>query len=441
MSLYSMELDFNKKVANNRNLFTNVDNDRGFEVHCQNDIDVLELYLQQKDYSYKITGKKENDLFYFIFPVLKKGYVKFQFVGKKEENIIASNFFYTLVRDNIVSEVTESNNINLVQVLDQIKNKGIQGMAGKDGLDGANGKDGLDGANGKDGSIGPQGLPGKDGLDGANGKDGSIGPQGLPGKDGIDGVNGKDGAIGTQGLPGEYKFTAKWIKQIKSNGSSGFTAQGTVVGNVQSTITVQAPTNILSRITVQSTAATANANTSLYFSTSDSMRGAIGQPGGFNLWIRFGLPDSSYDGNATSTGSGIVAGLYNGGVPMTTTASGIGNINCACFRRIHNFGVVEHTNWKFVTNNASGSITGNEIDTGLPFTAGNMYLVNISCPSGATYINWYIKNENSGQEASGSTSNLLPPINTLLWTYVTLNTVNAVARKIGTQFIYSESDR
>ena len=210
---------------------------------------------------------------------------------------------------------------------------------------------------------------------------------------------------------------------------------------MQSTITVQAPTNILSRITVQSTAATANANTSLYFSTSDSMRGAIGQPGGFNLWIRFGLPDSSYDGNATSTGSGIVAGLYNGGVPMTTTASGIGNINCACFRRIHNFGVVEHTNWKFVTNNASGSITGNEIDTGLPFTAGNMYLVNISCPSGATYINWYIKNENSGQEASGSTSNLLPPINTLLWTYVTLNTVNAVARKIGTQFIYSESDR
>ena len=139
MNLYDLELDLNKKVANSINLFTNVDTYKGFLVHCVNDVDTLELYLQQKNNSYKVIGIKENDNFSFIFPLLKKGYVKFQFVGKKENEIIASNFFYSIVKDNIVSEFTNSRNVNLIELFDNGL-QGLQGVPGKDGLDG---KDGL----------------------------------------------------------------------------------------------------------------------------------------------------------------------------------------------------------------------------------------------------------------------------------------------------------
>ena len=179
MNLYDLELDLNKKVANSINLFTNVDTYRGFPVHCVNDVDTLELYLQQKNNSYKVIGIKENDNFSFIFPLLKKGYVKFQFVGKKENEIIASNFFYSIVKDNIVSEVTNSMNVNLIELFDKISNNGE-----------------LSEVKGDKGDTGEQGI------------------QGLP------------------GLPGEYKFTGKWIREIRSTGSIGFTALGTTVSNI-----------------------------------------------------------------------------------------------------------------------------------------------------------------------------------------------------------------
>ena len=419
MNLYDLELDLNKKVANCSNLFTNVDTYRGFLFHCVNDVDTLELYLQQKNNSYKVIGRKENDNFSFIFPLLKKGYVKFQFVGKKENEIIASNFFYSIVKDNIISEVTNSMNVNLIELFDKISNNGE-----------------LSEVKGDKGDTGEQGIQGLPGVKGDKGDTGEQGIQGLPG---LKGDKGDTGEQGTQGLPGEYKFKGKWIREIRSNGSTGFTALGTTVSNIQSTLSAQAPSNIFSRMTIQSTAASTTATTSLAFNPNDIMRGATGQPGGFNIWVRFGLPDTSYDGTGTGTGSGIIAGIYNGAT-MATGATGIGTMNCACFRRIHNFGVLTHDNWTFVTNNATSSV-GTEIDTGLPFVAGNMYLINISCVNGTAGITWYIKNENTGQSATGLATGTLPAINTMLGLYIMCNTINAVARKIGTQFIYCESDR
>ena len=436
MNLYDLELDLNKKVANCSNLFTNVDTYRGFFVHCVNDVDTLELYLQQKNNFYKVTGIKENNNFSFIFPLLKKGYVKFQFVGKKENEIIGSNFFYSIVKDNIISEVTNSRNVNLIQLFDKISNnEELSGEKGDKGDTGEQGIQGLAGLKGDKGDIGEQGTQGLPGLKGDKGDIGEQGTQGLPG---LKGDKGDTGEQGIQGLPGEYKF-GKWIREIRSTGSIGFTALGTTVSNIQSTLSAQAPSNVFSRMTIQSTAGSASATTSLSFNPNDIMRGVTGQPGGFNIWVRFGLPDTSYDGTGTGTGSGIIAGIYSGAT-MAIEATGIGTMHCACFRRIHNFGVLTHANWQFVTNNATSSV-GTEIDTGLPFIAGNMYLINISCVNEATGITWYIKNENTGQSATGLATGTLPAVNTMLGLYIMSKTINAVARKIGTQFLYCESDR
>ena len=60
MRLYNLTLDINKEVRIVPNLFTSLDNARGFSVNCSDDIDILELWIKQNERTYKVVGTKLN---------------------------------------------------------------------------------------------------------------------------------------------------------------------------------------------------------------------------------------------------------------------------------------------------------------------------------------------------------------------------------------------
>lgn len=99
--------------------------------------------------------------------------------------------------------------MDIEDLMKQVKKPGPTGPAGppgKDGAPGPAGDEGAPGAPGKDGAPGTPGSPGPPGKDGAPGEPGppgAVGENGPPGTPGQQGPAGQPGPAGRQGPPGE----------------------------------------------------------------------------------------------------------------------------------------------------------------------------------------------------------------------------------------------
>ena len=165
-------------------------------------------------------------------------------------------------------------------------------------------------------------------------------------------------------------------------------------------------------------------------------RAAAGSTGGFHFFARVGFPDASYDGTAASTGSRIFVGMTTGVTTNLTgadvlAAPGVG------FRRVHNFGGVQHANWFFSSRNITTETLAN---TGMAFVAGHQYTFSIFSPAGADRVTWEIENVTTGDVATGVATDTLPALMTRMRPAASVGTINAVARSIWFQSLYAEAD-
>ena len=146
-------------------------------------------------------------------------------------------------------------------------------------------------------------------------------------------------------------------------------------------------------------------------------------------------PDASYDGTAASTGSRIFVGMTAGSTNLTgadvLAAIGVG------FRRVHNFGGVQHANWFFSSRN---STTETLVNTGMAFVAGHQYTFSIFSPAGASSVTWEIENVITGDVATGVATQTLPALMTRMRPAASVGTINAVARSMWFQSLYAEAD-
>lgn len=222
---------------------------------------------------------------------------------------------------------------------------------------------------------------------------------------------------------------------ITSNGGSGVLGYGCAV-SASGIVSAWTPTANLGVGTKYATAATAATATYIYTGTSSFYRAAAGSTGGFHFFARVGFPDASYDGTAASTGSRIFVGMTTGVTTNLTgadvlAAPGVG------FRRVHNFGGVQHANWFFSSRNITTETLAN---TGMAFVAGHQYTFSIFSPAGADRVTWEIENVTTGDVATGVATDTLPALMTRMRPAASVGTINAVARSIWFQSLYAEAD-
>lgn len=222
---------------------------------------------------------------------------------------------------------------------------------------------------------------------------------------------------------------------ITSNGSAGVLGYGCSI-SVSGSSSAWTPTANLGVGTKYSTAATAAAAVSVYPNTLSFYRAAAGSTGGFHFFARVGFPDASYDGTAASTGSRIFVGMTAGVTTDLTSADAIA-VLCVGFRRVHNFGGVQHANWHFSSRD---STTETLFNTGVAFVPGHQYTFAIFSPAGATSVTWEIENVTTGSVATGVATQTLPALMTRMRPAVALGTINAVARSLWFQSMYAEAD-
>ena len=222
---------------------------------------------------------------------------------------------------------------------------------------------------------------------------------------------------------------------ITSSGGSGVLGYGCSVttGGAASSWT---PTANLGAGTKYATAATAATATYIYSRDPSFYRAAAGSSGGFHFFARVGFPDASYNGTAASTGSRIFVGMTNGATTGLTGADVLAAIGVG-FRRVHNFGGVQHANWHF---SSRGITTETLVDTGMAFVAGHQYTFSIFSPAGATSVTWEIENVTTGDVATGVATQTLPELMTRLRPAASVGTINAVARSMWFQSLYAEAD-
>lgn len=106
------------------------------------------------------------------------------------------------------------------------------------------------------------------------------------------------------------------------------------------------------------------------------------------------------------------------------------------FRRSIN-GAVD-TNWQFATKD---NVTLNLANTELPFLAEKVYDFYIFCPPQGSWIGWRIDNVTDGTSKEGIVDTILPGASVFMRAGFQLQTVNAVARNIRMQRVYTESNR
>ena len=222
-----------------------------------------------------------------------------------------------------------------------------------------------------------------------------------------------------------------YYQVITSNGGTGLTG-GTAAG-IASAWT---PTATLGVGTKYATAATAATATYIYSSVSSFYRAAAGSSGGFHFFARVGFPDASYDGTAASTGSRIFVGMTTGASTTLTGADVLAAIGVG-FRRVHNFGGVQHANWFFSSRNI---MTETLVNTGVAFVPGHQYTFSIFSPAGASSVTWEIENLTTGDVATGVATDTLPALMTRLRPAASVGTINAVARSMWFQSLYAEAD-
>ena len=195
------------------------------------------------------------------------------------------------------------------------------------------------------------------------------------------------------------------------------------------------PTANLGVGTKYTTAATAATSTYIYPRELSFYRAAAGSTGGFHFFARVGFPDASYDGTAASTGSRIFVGM-SAGSTTNFTAADVLRVAGVGFRRVHNFGGVQHANWHFSSRN---NTTETLVDTGLSFIAEHQYTFSIFSPAGASSVTWEIENVTTGEHATGVATDTLPALMTRMHPAASVGTINAVARSMWFQSLYAEA--
>ena len=246
--------------------------------------------------------------------------------------------------------------------------------------------------------------------------------------------------IGPSGISYAYQPHLGGNRQhiITANGAGNFSAVGCTfaTSGTLSTLTTSA-----NNATVTTIATTASAAASAYLQVSTALFNAglstSVNKGGLHFRQRFYLPDTNYDGAAASTGSRIAVGVSSLATNALTSADTPAVSSSVVFRRVHNFGVLTHTNWQFFV---AGGTTGTHIDTGLAFAPACQYFAQIFIAPGSNVANWQIENETTGQSASGSTQIDTPLAGVLMRETAQITTINAVIRKIGVAVSYCESD-
>ena len=226
-----------------------------------------------------------------------------------------------------------------------------------------------------------------------------------------------------------------YCQVITSNSGTGLTGYG-CVSTAAGTASAWTPTATLGVGTKYATAATAATATYIYSSVLSFYRAAAGSTGGFHFFARVGFPDASYNGTAASTGSRIFVGMTEGATTNLTGADVLAAIGVG-FRRVHNFGGVQHANWFFSSRNSTTETLAN---TGMAFVAGHQYAFSIFSPAGADRVTWEIKNVTTGDVATGVATDTLPALMTRMRPAVALGTINAVARSMWFQSLYAEAD-
>ena len=222
---------------------------------------------------------------------------------------------------------------------------------------------------------------------------------------------------------------------ITSNGGTSVFGYGCLLA-LAGTASSWIPTSALGVGTKYATSAAAAAATYIYPGVLSFYRAAAGSSGGFHFFARVGFPDASYNGTAASTGSRIFVGMTNGATTGLTGADVLAS-NGVGFRRVHNFGGVQHANWHF---SSRGITTETLVDTGMAFVAGHQYTFSIFSPAGATSVTWEIENVTTGDVATGVATQTLPELMTRLRPAASVGTINAVARSMWFQSLYAEAD-
>ena len=242
---------------------------------------------------------------------------------------------------------------------------------------------------------------------------------------------------GASGISTVYQphLGRNYCQIISSNGYTGVLGYGCTVATGGSG-SAWIPTETLGVGTEWSTAVTAAVATYVYSSVLSFYRAAAGSSGGFHFFGRVGFPDASYDGTAASTGSRIFVGMTAGATTNLTSADVFAAIGVG-FRRVHNFGGVQHTNWHFTSRDNK---TETLVDTGLAFVAGHQYMFSIFAPAGADRVTWEIENVTTGDVATGVATDTLPALMTRMRPAAALGTINAVARSMWFQSLYAEAD-
>lgn len=227
------------------------------------------------------------------------------------------------------------------------------------------------------------------------------------------------------------------IQHLQANGTNNYTSVGTYATGVANG-GVRA--GIVSPVFPSSLVYATNglAGNALTFGSGplNICRSNRGEQGGYHVIIRLAFHDSSYDGTVSNTGSRIGFGLVAGDFPLADSYSGQAGAYVG-FKRVHNFGVVEDTNFVFVSSSVSGA---QETDTGLPFTAGCVYTAEFYAPRGEDKIYWQLTNDTTGDSRKGSTSEALPPLYTMCRMQMRLQNINAQSRSMGIISMYAESN-
>ena len=242
---------------------------------------------------------------------------------------------------------------------------------------------------------------------------------------------------GASGISTVYQphLGRNYCQIITSNGSTDVVGYGCATTR-SGTASAWIPTANLGVGTKFTTAATAAAANYIYSRDPAFYRAAAGSTGGFHFSARVGFPDASYNGTAASTGSRIFVGMTSGATTILTGADVLATFGVG-FRRVHNFGGVQHANWHFASSN---NTTETLFDTGVAFVPGHQYTFAIFSPAGADRVTWEIENVTTGNVATGVATQTLPALMTRMRPAVALGTINAVARSMWFQSLYAEAD-
>lgn len=227
------------------------------------------------------------------------------------------------------------------------------------------------------------------------------------------------------------------IQQLLANGSNSYTVVGTnATGSAPGGARAGLVNHIFPSSLVYSTNGQAGSVATFGSAPLNIYRARGTEQGGYHVIIRFALHDTSYDGTGATTGSRLILGVVAGDFSLADTYAGQAGAYVG-FKRVHNFGTTEDTNFVFISSSVSGA---QETDTGLEFKPGCVYTAEFYAPRGEDKVYWQITNDTTGDSRNGSTNDALPPLYTMSRMQMRLQNINAQSRSMGIISMYAESN-